>query len=130
MKDKKVIQDYINNFRRHMARFLRKDFGLTTTVYPCSGDGGVIEFRIGRDSPNEDEFKKPYQSVNEVLKSIPQKIVSGNIDSAWFAGTNISMEPGRILIIKGEDRDALWNETEAFEDVKKIVDSAKKESKK
>lgn len=121
MEDKKVIQAYVNDFRRHMSKFLKKSVGLACKAYPSSGDGGVIEFKIGPNLSSDDEITEVQQSINDVLKAIPQKIVGGNIDRVKFGGTNISMEPDRILIIKGEDDIDLWSDTGALNDVNKII---------
>ncbi len=121
MKDKKTIQAYVNNFRRHMSKYLKKGIGLSSKAYPVDGDGCVIEVRIGPNLPNDDEIDEIHESINEVLKKIPQRIVSGNLDGIKFGGTNISMEPDRILIIKGEDDENLWNDTGAANDVNRII---------
>ncbi|MBT3805001.1 MAG: hypothetical protein HOG03_10430 [Desulfobacula sp.] len=121
MEDKSTIQSYVNDFRRHMSKYLKKGIGLTSKTYPSHGEGCVIELRIGPNLPNYDEIVEVHQSVNDVLKIVPQKIVGGNIDGVKFGGTNISMEPDRILIIKGEDDKNLWSDMGALDDVNKIV---------
>ena len=48
-------------------------------------------------------------------------MISGNIAAIKFGGTNISMEPNRIVLIKGEDVPDLWNDQGARNDVERII---------
>jgi len=121
MDDKANIQEYINNFRRHISTFLKPGIGLACTVYPVRDEGAVIEIHIGPNIKNEDSFKSTESTVNDILKVIPQRIVGGNLDAIKFSGTNISMEPNRILIIKGENEHDLWSDKGAKNDVAKII---------
>ena len=130
MEDKKVIQTYVNNFRRHLSRSLKKGVGLKSTAFPSKGEGGVLELKIGANLPNEDEFAEVHESVNDVMRFIPQRLIRENIDSVKFSGTNISMEPDRIIIVKGEDDFALWDDEGALDDVNRIIDSMMKGKKK
>jgi hypothetical protein len=61
------------------------------------------------------------ETVNAVLKKIEQRMVGGNIGAIKFGGTNISMEPNRIVLIKGEDTPSEWSDKGAINDVKRIV---------
>ncbi len=61
------------------------------------------------------------ESVNLALNKIEQRMFRGNIDGLKFAGTNISMEPNRIILIKGEDTKSEWNDKGARKDVKRIL---------
>ncbi len=121
MEDKNIIQSYVNNFRRHILGYLRPGIGLSCKVYPVKKEGAVLEFTIGSNVADEDQFEPSSETVNAVLKNVPQRMVGGNIDALKFGGTNISMEPNRILIIKGEDAPSLWNDESANSDVEKIL---------
>ncbi|MDP8258934.1 MAG: hypothetical protein P9L90_05890 [Candidatus Aadella gelida] len=121
MYDLEKIQSYINNFRRHIAPYLKPGIGLSCKVYPVTSAGAILEFTIGPSKNNNDNFESLSETVNDVLERVPQRIVSGNVGTVKFAGTNISMEPNRILVIKGEDKELLWNDQEAQNDVQKIV---------
>lgn len=121
MKDKNTIQSYVNNFRRHLSIHLRPGIGLSCNIHPSKQEGAILEFLIGSNLSNEDLFNSPQESVNVVLKSIPQKMVGGNLDGIKFSGTNISMEQNRIIIIKGEDDPNLWSDKGAKTDVEKIL---------
>jgi hypothetical protein len=121
MEDIRTIQSYINNFRRHISRFLKPGVGLSCKVYPAKGEGAVVEFTLGPNVPNEDKFDSSYDTVNTALKTVPQHMIGGNIDAVKFGGTNISMEPDRILLIKGEDAVNLWDDAAAHDDVSRIV---------
>jgi len=121
MKDQKIIQRYINNFRRHLSLHLKSGIGLSCKAYPVVSQGAVLEFTIGENISNSDQFEKNFETVNAVLKVVPQKMVGGNIDAIWFAGTSMSMEQNRIVIIKGEDDIDQWNDECAHRDVQNIV---------
>jgi hypothetical protein len=123
MQNLKQIQGYINNFRRHIAAFLKPGIGLACKVRPAEKEGAILEFILGSGVENDDEYFPAEETVNAALKHVQQKMVSGNIDGIKFGGTNISMEPNRIILIKGEDDDNLWNDEGAKHDVERIVQS-------
>lgn len=126
MQDRKKIQVYINNFRRHIAAFLKPGIGLMCKVRPARKDGAILEFELASDVENDDEYMPAEETVNAALKHIKQKMIGGNLDGIKFGGTSISMEPNRIILIKGEDDDRLWNDEGAKNDVDKIVRSSRK----
>jgi hypothetical protein len=121
MHDYNTIQSYVNNFRRHISPYLKPGIGLSFKIYPAQEGGAVLEVSIGQNIPSEDQFKSVATSANAALRDVPQKMVAGNIDAIKFGGTNISMEPNRIVLIKGEDDPALWNDQAAKNDVEKII---------
>jgi len=122
MKDKKTIQGYVNNFRRYLAPRLKPSIGLSCKIFPAEAEGAVLEFTIGPSISNEDVFEVPKDTVNSILKIVPQRMIGGgNIGAIRFGGTNISMEPNRIVLIKGEDAPDLWSDQGARNDVEKIT---------
>ena len=118
-----MIQDYVNNFRRRISKLLKPGIGLSVTIHPVRAGGAVIEFFPRPSAPNLDEYRRSVENVNQVLKEIPQQMAGGNIDAIRFAGTNISMEPDRILIIKGEDDPAEWDDEATRRDFARILDA-------
>jgi hypothetical protein len=121
METRTVLQDYVNNFRRRISRVLKPGIGLSAKVYPAQQGGAVIQFSFEPSGSNDDDFEPVSQSVNEILKAVPQNLVGGNIDAVKFKGTNISMEPKRILIIKGEDDLSEWDDEAARRDFERII---------
>jgi hypothetical protein len=121
MEDKKTIQEYVNNFRRHLAPHLKPGIGLSCKISPAKAEGAVFEFAIGPSISNEDLFEEPTNTVNSILEDVPQRMIAGNIAAIKFGGTNISMEPNRIVLIKGEDDPDLWNDQGAKNDVERII---------
>ena len=121
MNNQKIIQEYINNFRRHLAPYLRPSVGLTCKVYPAIESGAILEFSIGPGLSNTDEFHPPSQTVNEALSKISQRAFGGNLTGFRFGGTNVVMEDNRIILIKGEDHEDQWNDQGALADVKRIL---------
>lgn len=121
MQDKKTIQNYINNFRRHFAPYLKPGVGLASKVFPANSDGAIVEFLLGPDVKNDDEYMPIEETVNAALKKIEQKMFGGNLDGIRFGGTNISMEPNRIVLIKGGDTPSEWSDEGASNDAKRIV---------
>ncbi len=121
MQDQKIIQTYINNFRRHIAPYLKPGVGLLCKAYPSIQQGAILEFSFRSDVSNADQYSEPTDTINSALKKIPQRMFGGNLDGIRFGGTNISMEPNRIILIKGEDSSELWDDKGALNDVHKIV---------
>lgn len=116
-----TLQRYINDFRRHLAPFLRPSVGLRCVVYPSLESGAILEFTIGPDISNEDEFKPPFRSLGAALGQIKQRAFGGNLQGFHFGGTNVIMEDNRIILIKGDEGASHWDDKAASEDVKKIV---------
>jgi hypothetical protein len=129
MRDYNTIQSYVNNFRRHMSPYLKPGIGLSFKIHPAQEEGAVLEVSIGQNIPNEDHFESLTTSANAALKIVPQMMVGGNIDAIKFGGTNISMEPNRIVLIKGEDDPGLWNDQAAKNDVERIIGTHKRAQK-
>jgi hypothetical protein len=121
MNDRQTLQNYINNFRRHVAPFLRQGVGLTCSVYPAETGGAILEFTIGPTVANDDVFKPAERTVNDALAKINQKAFGGNLSGFRFGGTNVVMEDNRIIMIKGEESVENWNDSAALKDVKRIL---------
>lgn len=121
MNDRKIIQSYINNFRRHLSAHLKPGIGLSCKVIPVKGEGAILEFSLGPGIKNDDQYTSAEQSVNAALGKIKQRMFAGNLSGVKFGGTNISMEPNRIILIKGEDKITEWDNNGARNDVKRIV---------
>jgi hypothetical protein len=121
MHKRETLQLYINDFRRHLAPFLRPSVGLRCAVYPANGAGAVIEFTIGPGVSNEDHFSPPSLSINDALSLVKQRAFGGNLRGFHFGGTNVVMEENRIILIKGEESPSHWDNRAARNDVQKIL---------
>jgi len=121
MEDKKTIQEYVNNFRRHLAPRLKAGFGLSCKIFPSEAGGAVLEFTIGPSISNKDVFDEPRKTVNSILEVVPQRMFGSNVGAIKFGGTNISIEQNRIVLIKGEDDSDLWDDQGAKNDVERIL---------
>lgn len=55
--ERTTIQNYINNFRNSISRFLKENVGIKTIVYQYS-NGAVLVFEPGVNTPNNDELFK------------------------------------------------------------------------
>ena len=122
MQDQKTIQTYINNFRRNVAPFLGPGIRLSCEVHPAFQDGAILQFLIGPDVSNVDQYFEPTDTVNSALRNVPQRMVGGDPNAIRFSGTSISMKANRIILIKGEDSLDLWDDKGAQADVRHIVD--------
>jgi hypothetical protein len=120
MTNQETLQRYINDFRRHIAPYLRPSVGLSCTVYPAQSSGAILVFTLGQGVLNEDRFQKPVATVNDALTTIPQKAFGGQLRGFHFGGTNIVMEDQRIILIKGDDSPSTWNDRAALDDVKRL----------
>lgn len=123
MDKRAEIQKYINNFRRHLAPYLKPGIGVISTVYPARQSGAILEFKLGSEHGNDDEFKDVLSSVNDALSQVQQRAFGGNLEGFRFSGTNYVMEDGRIILIKGEDGDEEWNDKAAQRDVSRLLTS-------
>ncbi|CAG35050.1 hypothetical protein [Desulfotalea psychrophila] len=124
MKDRNIINKYIEKIQKVLKPRLRRDIGMNIIVYPAKMQGGVVEVKLESGLQDDYSVKDTYETVNEILKVVPQRLVSGNIDGVTFGGTNISMEENRILFIKGEDTD--WSEGDADKDIGKVLNPPKR----
>lgn len=121
MNDKKIIQKYINNFRRRISPYLKPGIGLSCEIHPAElGGGAILEFTIGPELKNEDEYEDLSASANAALSYIPQKAFGGNLNGFKFIGTNLIMEGDRIILIK-DDSPSQWDDRAAEKDVQKIL---------
>lgn len=124
MDDKVALNKYARGVIRNLKPNLRQDIDITLTVHPSQNVGGVVEVilapPVGRGRNNRGvEIKAAKGSVNEILKTVPQNLVGGDLDGVTFEGTNISMENNRIVFIKGDNEH--WKDTDAKIDVDKII---------
>jgi len=129
VKDKETIQAYVNNFRRHLAPYLKPNVGVAVNVFSSDSGGGILEFMIGEGVPNDDVFKPTEPTVNDALHKIEQRAFGGNLNGFRFAGTNVVMEGNRIILIKGEDDPTGWNDEAARDDVMRVVAPSEKTRK-
>jgi hypothetical protein len=125
MKDRDKIQYYINSFRNKFSNYLKPGVGVKCKVYPVRGEGAALEFYVGKNEINKDDYRGTYDTLNDVIKDIDQSAFGGNIDAFNFTGTNYVLEDNRIILIKGSDSKKLWNQNSAKRDIKKIVNKSK-----
>lgn len=123
MNDSKIIQNYINNLRRHLSPYLRANIGVSSKVFPAEQNGAIIEISLGPSVANEDTFMPIEPTVNEALGKIEQKAFGGNLAGFRFGGTNVIMEDNRIVLIKGEDDPLEWGDNASQSDVNRILPS-------
>lgn len=113
-----LLKDYINTVQGILRKNLRKHIGMEFHVYPAK-QGGVVEVKLGKDTIDKVFYEKIEANVNDILKYVPQKLISGDIDRVQLVGTNISLEGDRILFIKGQDSE--WGSDAAKEDIARIL---------
>lgn len=120
--NKKKYQNYINNFRRRLAPYLKPGIGLTCNIYPSQDGGGILEFVMGEAVENDDVYKEVSNSLGTALSNIEQKAFGGNLEGFLFSGTNTILENNRIIFIKDADSNE-WSDEAASRDVNKLVSS-------
>ena len=121
MVNEPVVKNYVNNFRRYLSHYLRPGLGIRCTVYRAKTEGAILEFSLGKDVKNKDEFFVAQPTLNHFVKKVNPHIFGGNIENVKFSGTNISLDGNKIIIIKGEDDAKEWNETSAKKDIERIL---------
>lgn len=119
------IEKYSAFISEMLKKHLRKSIGMQLHVYPAQ-KGGVVEVTFGKDLKDKVVYEKQEKNVNDVLRHVPQKLISGDINQVKFLGTNISLEGNRILFIKGED--SKWDRDAATEDVNRVLNLEQKTS--
>jgi hypothetical protein len=126
MIENKIIQDYVNNFRRRIAQRLKPDFGIKCNVFPAESGGAVLEFIFGLGIKNEDTYMNLFPSANNALASINQRAFEGDLGGLKFKGTNTILEADRIILIKDEALSE-WDDNAAQRDINRIFHGHKGE---
>jgi len=116
-----LIQRYVNNFRRHLAQYLKPGIAVRCNVYPALSGGAVIEFTLSSTEENDDTYHLASETVSEALANVNQKAFGGNLSGFRFRGTNTILEGNRLIFIK-DDSSAEWSDTAARADVMRVVD--------
>jgi hypothetical protein len=121
--ERQEIQSYINNFRRHITRFLKSDVGIQSTAYPYV-KGGVIVCELGVNLLSKDEIRSQSKDILEALKrtNLFEDEKGEQIQS--FVGTNILLIKNKIVLIK-DNNEKEWTEIKAEEDIEKILSPSK-----
>ncbi len=125
MTEKKVIQKFINNFRRRIAQFLKPGIGLACNIYPAETGGAILEFTAGSEIENDDIYKELSPSLGSALRNIKQKAFGGNLDGFNFRGTNVILEGNRIILIKDNSIEE-WSDNTAQNDVTRVIPKPKR----
>ena len=120
MTNKTVIQEYINNFRRRIAQFLKPGIGLACNIYPAHSGGAILEFMIEPRIENDDNYMDISPTVTDALSKIKQRAFGGNLRGFIFSGTNVILEENRIILIKDESSDE-WSDNAAQRDVDRVL---------
>lgn len=121
MRNKTWLKNYAKFFKNRLSENLKPGITITANLFPVEKEGAVIEFILGKEKEEEYKFMPTRSSINDVIKGISQNLVTGDISNIKFAGTNISLEGNRIIVIKGEDNSSSWDGQGAKEDYVKIM---------
>ncbi len=119
MTDKKIIQKYINNFRRRLTPFLKPGIGLSCNIFPAEAGGAILEFTIAPEIANDDIYKELSPSLGRALSNVEQKGFGGNLDGFSFGGTNVMLEGNRVILIKDNQLEE-WSDNAAQNDVARV----------
>ncbi len=79
-----------------------------------------MEFAFAPDAPSDDDYRPESTTINEALRNVPQSAFGGNLNGFQFAGTNVILETGRIILIK-DDAQAQWTEQAAAKDIQGVL---------
>jgi hypothetical protein len=124
MKDSDALSLYAKGVIKNLKPNLRKDIEIVLTIHPTDTIGGVVEVVLepsnGKGHKRGVEIKSSKQTVNDILRAVPQNLIAGNTDGVTFQGTNISMDHNRIVFIKGDNEH--WSGADAIADVQKVID--------
>jgi hypothetical protein len=120
MTDEKIIQEYINNFRRRFVKYLQTGIGIICRVYPALSGGTILEFTIGPGIKNDDVYNEASPTVNDALSRIKQQAFGGHLSGFVFSGTNVIIEGYRIILIK-DDAPSEWGDSAAEQDINSVL---------
>jgi hypothetical protein len=120
MEDKKIIQTYINNFRRRLSPHLKPGVGMTCDIHPVKESGAILEFSLGPGLASGDQFEVPSATVTSALSSIQQSAFGGHLEGFKFAGTNVLLEKNHRIILIKDDSLSEWDDNAAKIDISKI----------
>ena len=124
MPDRSILQGYVNNFRRHIGRYLKPGIGIRCDVYPVRAGGAVVAFHLGTAEENDDTIHSASADFAAALSNVPQNAFGGNLSGISFHGTNTILEPDRMIFIK-DDTASQWRDSAAKNDVQRIVNGAR-----
>jgi len=120
MPEKSVLQGYINNFRRHIGRYLKPGIGIRCDAYPIRTGGAVIAFHLGSSEENDDTIHSASENFGQALSNVPQNTFDGNLTGISFKGTNTILEHDRMIFIKDNDP-TQWHDLAAKNDAHRVV---------
>jgi hypothetical protein len=129
MIDKPTIQTYINNFRRKFTVFLKPGIGISCDVRPFEAGGAILEFKIAPQIENKDTYYPVSSSSGQALSQVTQQAFGGNLNGFNFEGTNVILEPDKLIFIKDGSLKE-WDNVAAEKDVAQIVFSRNTEDSK
>jgi len=117
--EQNVIQRYINEFRKYITPNLKPNIGLEIDIYNCGSEGAVLIIFFKPGGKSNDKEIDNYNSIADVLNSINQNFIGGNMSGVVFGGTNMMMDRGRVVMIKDSSKDE-WSSSQLKEDLRKI----------
>ena len=123
MKDKDLARNYISNFRRHFSHYLLPGISLRSTVVLVKEGGGIVKLAF-TNKGSEDEILPTVAKMSEALRVFGIKQF-GDAQSVVFSGTNMVLDGNSMFFIKGEEK-SVWSDSGAKEDVKRILEAARK----
>lgn len=117
--EKRVIQNYINNFRRVFSNRLKPNVGMQSTVYPFD-NGAIIIFELNLNSSNKDDIRTLSKDIYEAFKRTNLFENESGEHLHSFSGTNIILIKNKIVFIK-DNSSSEWTLEAVDNDIYKIV---------
>jgi hypothetical protein len=117
MVEKQVINQYLNNFRRLISRFLKSGVGVQAISYPFN-EGAVIVVELGMGIPTKEEGRTMSKDLRDAL--IRTNLFEESDVLPEIPGTSIILSKNKIVILK-TDNDNQWNEDAVKTDIDNIM---------
>lgn len=117
--DKTIINQYLNNFRIKLSRYLKSGVGIQTITYPFDG-GAVIVIELGFEIPTKEDIRSKSDSLQEAVKR--SNLFEHPEGVQDIPGTSILLVKNKILILKTQNAE-YWSEDAVRNDVNKIISS-------
>jgi hypothetical protein len=86
----------------------------------AKADGAIIEITMGAGIANRDTYSRVFPTIADGLATIEQKAFGGNLNGFVFKGTNMVLEPNRMILLK-DDTPPEWSDDAAERDVENII---------
>jgi len=122
----KELKRYSKNFIANFEKHLKAGISITVNIYPVKAPGAILEFKVNKNNNRRIVIHEISKKLGVALSKVEQSSIGGDLSNINFGGTNLILENERIIIIKGDDDQNSWSNRAIIEDIKRIIDPARR----